>query len=131
MAAGSLGLLANRSIAAAAGPAPQLPARGEYIVRNGYVLTMDPKLGDIPQGDVHVRDGAIVAVGPNLGAPGAEVIDARTMIVQSAHPNNVDTVFVDGRILKRHGQLTAIDVGRVMRRAALSAERAARANQQR
>jgi cytosine/adenosine deaminase-related metal-dependent hydrolase len=81
MAAGSLGLLANRSIAAAAGPAPQLPARGDYLVRNGYVLTMDPKLGDIPQGDVHVRNGQIVAVGPNLSAPGAEVIDARTMIV--------------------------------------------------
>jgi len=80
MAAGSLGLLANRSIAAA-GPAPQLPARGEFIVRNGYVLTMDPHLGDIPQGDVHVHNGQIVAVGPNLSAPGAEVIDARTMIV--------------------------------------------------
>jgi 5-methylthioadenosine/S-adenosylhomocysteine deaminase len=37
--------------------------------------------------------------------------------VQSAHPNNVDTVFVDGRILKRHGRLTAIDVARVMREA--------------
>ena len=32
-------------------------------------------------------------------------------------PANVDTVFVDGRILKRHGQLTAIDVARVMREA--------------
>jgi cytosine/adenosine deaminase-related metal-dependent hydrolase len=81
MAAGSLGLLASRSVAAAAGPASQLPARGEYLVRNGYVLTMDPHLGDIPQGDVHVRNGQIVAVGPHLSAPGAEVIDARTMIV--------------------------------------------------
>ncbi len=80
MAAGSLGLLTNRSIAAAA-PAPQLPSRGDYLVRNGYLLTMDPKLGDIPQGDVHVRNGQIVAVGPSLSAPGAEVIDARTMIV--------------------------------------------------
>ena len=45
------------------------------------------------------------------------------MIVQSAHPNNVDTVFVDGRILKRHGQLTAIDVARVMREAKESIDR--------
>ena len=32
-------------------------------------------------GDVHVRDGAIVAVGTNLVAPTAEVIDGRDMIV--------------------------------------------------
>ncbi len=37
------------------------------------------------------------------------------MIVQSAHPSNVDTVVVDGRILKRHGQLTAMDVPRILR----------------
>src|SRR5438067_1380384 len=35
----------------------QLPPRGEFVVRNAYVLTMDPKLGDIPRGDVHVRNG--------------------------------------------------------------------------
>src|SRR5580692_10642775 len=82
VAAGSLGLVANRATAAAAtGPAPRLPGRGEFIVRDGYVLTMDPRLGDIPHGDVHVRNGQIVAVGPNLSAPGAEAIDARTMIV--------------------------------------------------
>ena len=27
---------------------------------------MDPKLGDLPNGDVHVRNGALIAVGPNL-----------------------------------------------------------------
>lgn len=80
VAAGSLGLASIRT-PAAAGPAPRLPARGEFVVRNGYVLTMDPRLGDLPRGDVHVRNGQIVAVGPNLAAPGAEVIDARTMIV--------------------------------------------------
>jgi cytosine/adenosine deaminase-related metal-dependent hydrolase len=39
------------------------------------------------------------------------------MIVQSTQETNVDTVVVDGRILKRHGKLTAIDVTRVMREA--------------
>ena len=62
-------------------PAAQLPARGELVVRGGYVLTMDPALGDLPRGDVHVRDGAIVAVGTDLAAPGAATIDAREMIV--------------------------------------------------
>src|SRR6476659_4095637 len=59
----------------------QLPTRGEFIVRGGHVLTMDPVLGDLPVGDIHVRDGAIVAVGTNLTAPAAEVIDGRDMIV--------------------------------------------------
>jgi cytosine/adenosine deaminase-related metal-dependent hydrolase len=32
------------------------------------------------------------------------------MIVDAVQPSNVDTVVVDGRILKRHGRLTSIDV---------------------
>ena len=41
---------------------------------------MDERLGDFPVGDVHVRDGAIVAVGANVAAPGAEAIDGNGMI---------------------------------------------------
>ena len=44
--------------------------------------------GDIPGGDVHIRDGVIVAVGENLDVPGAEVIDAAGKIVA---PGFVDT----------------------------------------
>jgi hypothetical protein len=47
----------------------KLPARSEFVVRNAYVVTMDPKLGDIPRADVHVRNGALVAVGPNMPRP--------------------------------------------------------------
>ena len=43
----------------------------------------------------------------------APFTDPVRMIVQSAQPHNVDTVIVDGRVLKRHGKLTAIDVERV------------------
>src|ERR1051325_6059370 len=39
-----------------------LPARGELVIRNAYVMTMDAA-GDIADADVHVRNGAIVAVG--------------------------------------------------------------------
>ncbi len=70
--------------------AGKLPPRGEFVVRNAYVVTMDEKLGDLPNGDVHVRNGALVAVGPNLSAPGAEVIDGRNRI---ALPGFVDTHF--------------------------------------
>ena len=40
------------------------------------------------------------------------------MIVQSAQPANVDLVMVDGRILKRGGQLTTIDAAKVVADAA-------------
>jgi 5-methylthioadenosine/S-adenosylhomocysteine deaminase len=62
-------------------PAARLPARGELLIRGGYVLTMDPALGDLPRGDIHVRDGAIVAVGLDLTAPSATVIDAQEMLI--------------------------------------------------
>lgn len=70
------------------GTAGVLPTRGEFVIRNAYVLTMDPDLGDLPQADIHVRNGEIVAVGSGLGAPGAEVIDAAKMI---ALPGLIET----------------------------------------
>jgi len=65
-----------------------LPQRGEFVVRGGYVLTMDPALGDIATGDVHIRDGVIVAVGASLAAPGAQMIEGRDTIVM---PGFVET----------------------------------------
>jgi 5-methylthioadenosine/S-adenosylhomocysteine deaminase len=44
--------------------------------------------------------------------------DAAHMIVTAAQPANVDTVVIDGRILKRSGRLTAMDGIRVAREAA-------------
>jgi len=60
---------------------------GNFLVRGGYVLTMDSR-GDIPGADVHVKDGVIQAVGHDLDVPGAEVIDAAGKIVA---PGLVDT----------------------------------------
>jgi cytosine/adenosine deaminase-related metal-dependent hydrolase len=74
--------------AAAAAPGPRLPARREYLVRGAAVVTMDPALGDFASGDVHVKDGVIVAVGPKLTAPQAEAIDGANTIVM---PGFVDT----------------------------------------
>ena len=68
--------------------ARRLPARTEFVVRGAYVLTMDDGLGDITNGDVHVRNGEIVAVGRSLRAPGAAAIDGRNTIVM---PGFVDT----------------------------------------
>jgi len=74
--------------APAANAPRQISGRGEFVIRGAYVLTMDPRLGDLPNGDIHVRNGEIVAVGANLAAPGAEVIDARSMI---AIPGMIET----------------------------------------
>src|SRR5262245_43081028 len=77
-------------LSAADRAAGKLPPRSEFVVRNAYVVTMDPKLGDLPNADVHVRNGALVAVGPNLSAPGAEELDGRNRI---ACPGFIETHF--------------------------------------
>lgn len=46
-----------------------------------------------------------------------------TTVVQSATPANVDTVMVDGRIIKQRGQLVGFDVGGIVDRAKQSALR--------
>jgi cytosine/adenosine deaminase-related metal-dependent hydrolase len=69
-------------------PATPLPPRGELLIRKAYVMTMDPALGDIPDGSVHIKNGGIVAVGKDLQAPAARVIDGAGAIVM---PGLVDT----------------------------------------
>src|SRR5499427_4417788 len=81
----ALGALAtaqwSNAPAAAAPAAPRLPARGEFVIRGAYVMTMDGGTGDINGGDVHVKDGVIRAVGPKLNAGRANAIDGTGMIV--------------------------------------------------
>jgi 5-methylthioadenosine/S-adenosylhomocysteine deaminase len=69
-------------------PNVTLPARGEFVITNATVITMDPQLGDILNGSVHVNDGAIVAIGANVSAPGATAIDAQGRVVM---PGLIDT----------------------------------------
>lgn len=53
----------------------------DVLIRNAYVLTMDPVLQDIPCGDVHISGGKIAAVGTRLSAPGARTIEASGKVV--------------------------------------------------
>ena len=39
-----------------------LPARGNVVIRNAHVMTMEPGQPDIPNGDIHIDNGAIVDV---------------------------------------------------------------------
>ena len=65
-----------------------LPARSNVVIRNAYVMTMEPGQPDLPNGDVHVDNGLIVDVGTGLAAPGAQIIDGRGFIVM---PGLIDT----------------------------------------
>lgn len=58
------------------------------LIQGGVVLSVDPEIGDLPSGDVLIEDGRITAVAPGIEAAGAEVIDARGMIVM---PGLIDT----------------------------------------
>jgi len=84
------GSLAQQAVRNAAAPGAPLPPRGELIIRGATVLTMDPAVPDIVGGDVHVRDGAIVAVAQKMEAPAARVIDGAGMI---CIPGFIDTHF--------------------------------------
>jgi 5-methylthioadenosine/S-adenosylhomocysteine deaminase len=71
---------------------PANPARsatgGNFVLRGGYVMTLDPTLGDIADGDVRVAGGKVTAVGKDLAGSNGEEIDARGMIVM---PGLIDT----------------------------------------
>jgi 5-methylthioadenosine/S-adenosylhomocysteine deaminase len=58
------------------------------LIQGGIVLTQDPQLGELPRADVLIEDDRIAAVGPNLSADGARVIDASGDIVI---PGFIDT----------------------------------------
>src|SRR5882757_327011 len=80
-ALGLYGMAGRMTAIAAPAPAPRLPARGNIVIRNAYVMTMEPGTGDIRDGDVHVKDGVIAAVGQKLNAPGATAINGAGTIV--------------------------------------------------
>ena len=86
-ALGSIGLIGcgtrtmtQAAVGARDRAAATLPNRGEFVVRGAQILTMDPALGDLTGGDIHVRAGEIVAVGKDLRLSSGENIDGRGMI---------------------------------------------------
>src|SRR5688572_28207943 len=59
-----------------------------YVIRNGHVMSMDPKVGDFVRADVLVDGKKILAIAPNINAGDADEIDARGRIVM---PGFIDT----------------------------------------
>ena len=58
------------------------------LISGGVVVSLDPAVGDLHQGDVLVEDDRIVAVAERIDAPDADVLDATGMAVL---PGFVDT----------------------------------------
>ena len=58
------------------------------LIKGGYVLSQDPIIGEQAGADILVEDDKIVAVGRNLSADGAQIIDATGDIVI---PGFIDT----------------------------------------
>jgi len=65
----------------------RLPARSEFVVRNAYVVSMDPVIGDLSDADVHVRGGEIVAVGRHLKTRCTQLDGSGTVVM----PGLIDT----------------------------------------
>lgn len=63
-------------------------ASNRTLLKDGCVLSLDKKVGNFKQADVLIEGTKIAAVGPNLSAGDAEVIDASNMIVM---PGFVDS----------------------------------------
>src|SRR6266478_8136417 len=90
VAAAGLDLFAARPAAADGGdPLSDSGRPGRrYLIRGGSVMSLDPQVGDFARADVLVEGKKILAVGPNLHAGAAAVIDASGRIVM---PGFIDT----------------------------------------
>jgi 5-methylthioadenosine/S-adenosylhomocysteine deaminase len=90
VAAAGLNVFAAHPAAAADDELPEASGSlgRRYVIRGGSVMSMDPKVGDFVRADVLVEGKKIVAVGPNLAASDAGVIDASGRIVM---PGFIDT----------------------------------------
>ncbi len=83
-------------------------------------MGIDDKTGSLRPG----KRADLIAISPNA-LNMAVVTDPAHLALEATTPENVDTVVVDGRILKRGGKLTAIDTSQVIAgaRAALAGVR--------
>ena len=58
------------------------------LIKGGAVVSVDPAIGELREGDVLVEDDTIVEVAPQIAAQDAEVLDASKMVVM---PGLVDS----------------------------------------
>lgn len=58
------------------------------LLKGGWIVSMDPAVGELRRGDILVNEDCIEAIAPQIDAPQAQLIDAEGMIVL---PGFVDT----------------------------------------
>jgi cytosine/adenosine deaminase-related metal-dependent hydrolase len=66
---------------------PSSPHR-KTLIKGGHVVSLDKGVGDLPVGDVLIDGATIAAIGKDLQAADAEIIDARAKLVL---PGLIDT----------------------------------------
>ena len=72
-------------------------------------MGIDDKVGSLQPG----KRADLIMISPNA-LNMAVVTDPSHLVLEATGPENVDTVVVDGRILKRGGKLAALDTGEVI-----------------
>lgn len=82
------GLAASAALPPLAAAAPAAPENHRILIKGGHVISLDSAVGDLPKGDVLVEDGRIAAIGADIAAADAEVIDAGSKLVL---PGLIDT----------------------------------------
>jgi cytosine/adenosine deaminase-related metal-dependent hydrolase len=98
----------------------KLPARRVLelaTIEGAKALGLADRTGSLKKGkraDIIMVSAREINIGP--------FTEAAYMLVDSAQASNVDTVLVDGRILKRNGKLTAIDTGKLMEEASAASQ---------
>ena len=78
--AGAVGLAAA-ALGSQTGIGPVLAQSRRIVLKDGIVMSLDPKVGDFEKADVLIEGKKILQVGPNLNAGNAERIDCTGMIV--------------------------------------------------
>jgi 5-methylthioadenosine/S-adenosylhomocysteine deaminase len=76
------------SLVEAAAPPSGAPGHQKILIKGGYVATLDSSVGDLPVGDVLIDGTRIAAIGTDIQASDAEVIDAVSKLVV---PGLIDT----------------------------------------
>src|SRR6202030_2551476 len=56
-------------------------SKHRILLKGGTIISMDPKVGDVVQGDVLIEGKKISAIAPELNAAGAQMIDAHDTII--------------------------------------------------
>ena len=69
----------------------------DIIIKNAYVLTMDPDTGDLKNGTVVIEDGKITEIGEKTKESADTVIDAKGSVVMpglvNTHTHAAMTLF--------------------------------------